>query len=707
DAFGQEIENSDEAGILQLLEDNLLPLLTEFPFASITFTHVDENTTVFGGRDLNTFSLPAGQGSAKQAYQGRLYAGSGRRALSEVFLNPANIQSMLGLELPPVLVTNTLEYGFDPLVDGIKLVTNLARGKLLPGSASINVNLGANPDPRAPIQATGIVPGNLRNIDNVTVSAGVNAVWGSNFGQNALNAVLSRVPGVKDSYSQQQQITSAKSFLEQGIDLGTNVLTIEGFSPLDLVGPLGALGGPVVESLLGLLSLEESAPTLAPGLHLLGGGTGSDTYRVAATVWGVGAALELPDVPLNPDAQDPSAFDYIPEFYDTLDFSEVQQDLDFVIMEVNSANYHDFQSLFDDIAVSAGIGVSPGELALGMQFVLVTDGLFNKNPQEQPAFISEKSLKTLGQIFPDANFNGNIFIATDIENIIGGSGVNTFHFVNGAGLKGTISGDQTVLDYSRFQSANQYARDPSKTGVTVDFGATEYNVYEATGRLVDTFFSDLVPLNWQFGSATGVEGNRFGNIPFVNEAFGSLTQGNFAITGGLKVQGTQYSDRLTGNNDDNIFNLASSNANYILYQDRILRFGDQVDGRLGEDTISYDGYDLPVTVVLPESSSQEIYLTDLAAKFELTYKGKNTAELDAAEIFADKFRDSAEAIKRALLDLGNTGDIEVVGMGRPEEPWKVLFLDDNSTDAISSPSSTVVPGDRAPAARHGVPRRRA
>jgi hypothetical protein len=240
DAFGGEIEGSDAAGVTNFLQDGLLGILTEFSFGTITFTHIDENTVIFGGRDLNTFAVT---GFGTKTFPGKLIAGSGRRPVTESVLDPTSIQAMLGLELPRLTVSNTLAY---------------ETGIGLPIKPKPRVvNLGA---PGRPKTAPGLLPGNLENIHNVTVGPGINVLLGS-------------------------------EFFDSPFSLGANVFTIQGEPILPLLQFAGV--DPVVQNSTTALRVDDLIGTSALGMHVMAG-SGHDGLRhlpVQRHLLGSGAGL--------------------------------------------------------------------------------------------------------------------------------------------------------------------------------------------------------------------------------------------------------------------------------------------------------------------------------------------------------------------------------------------------------------------------------
>jgi Ca2+-binding RTX toxin-like protein len=639
-----------ETGVHEELPDfvaELLDSLTDqrFNFATITFTDVDANTVIYGGRGANTYSI-----DRHVDFTGRVVGGTGLRGPLKILV-PA-IKNLLKLELPQMTVTNTLEY------------TDF----FYPHRVAIGNQ----------VHATGLPVGHFENITDVRTGGGLNF------------------------FSDSRATSSAQSTLD--FLFGRNNTFTIGSDPVFQKQLLEAAGDSTYRQLLARTA-GKLINRFAPGIHLQAGGTGSDTYVFDALYWGLAGVWESIDIKL--------AGVSIPEFYDTLDFGQVDQDLHFTILEVTTENLDQVR----DLVRSVEDRVNPTErqshgIDIGTNVVLVTDGILTKigrflTDDDQLVELGD-SASLLEALDPGIDLAGNIVVATDIENIIGGKGINTFTFVNGAQLQGTISpgggatgggalfGDlerngAVVLDYS------QYGIAPGSPGIEVHLGAKELDLYEAVG-----FDSDDIPsilhapskIGWQFGSATAVEGNRIFGLEDMVELIPGL-QGavqfvrDFAVGRGLKVVGTPGNDTLDGNSNDNIFVLGGGN--------------DSVDGRGEEeqgDTVSYAGATQPVVVDLGAGQGwQDVQITAAAStvstvqqgsagvnevqavwnngqagSFTLTFDGQTTAPIahDAA----------AAEVEAALEALGNIGDVTVTGAGNQATPWVITFLDPGNSDVL-------------------------
>ncbi len=203
---------------------------------------------------MNTFTMEAG---AK--FDGLLVAGSGLRNPKQIVFDPSAIQQLVGLEFPTVLIKNTLAYEAPDISD--------LNGKTAKALASY-VNLGGIPG--VSVSAPGLNTRSLNNMDNVTVGPGFQVVVGSNYNIGV-------------------GWNGAPTFDASRVRTGANEFTIEGTNLFPIPG----------ENLLSrtLQAARDAVGiTQALGVHLFTGLAGSDIYKFNATLWGVAAIAELPDI---------------------------------------------------------------------------------------------------------------------------------------------------------------------------------------------------------------------------------------------------------------------------------------------------------------------------------------------------------------------------------------------------------------------------
>ncbi|MFO0876531.1 MAG: DUF4347 domain-containing protein [Gemmataceae bacterium] len=403
------------------------------------------------------------------------------------------------------------------------------------------------------------------------------------------------------------------------------------------------------------------------GIHLMTGWFGPDTYQFNSPLWGIAGIFEPPDVQIKGVT--------VPEYYDTLDFSSFFNDLDFTIVEVTTANLNTFRNLIR----SLGNGADPtnstfNTLDVGMNVVVVTDGLFGAQMQDLL-----KKTGTDGIFDTLANDYGirlglNMVIATDIENIIGGMGINTFHFLNGARLPGLISSGISLLSGNRGTIALDYSNYllPGETaGVTV-----------RTGAGADVEIIPAIPLGplgtyparrMLFGGATGVLGNRFGGLEDIFGAFGVDTSiiSNFAIAGASVVTGSRANDSLTGSDNNNDVFVFSPGQ-------------DIIDGKGGMDTLSLAKTTGPLFVDLRRGKARSgrhstLQTTDTANRIDSTLSndatsGTFTLLINGLSTAPIAHNASAQDVKTALEGLSSLiRNVTVSGSGTQASPWSISF----------------------------------
>ncbi len=180
-----------------------------------------------------------------------------------------------------------------------------------------------------------------------------------------------------------------------------------------------------------------------PGFHVLAGLSGGDTYKFSG-FWGLAVVPEIPGVTLVGD---------VVNGHDTLDFSEVGSNLRFDVWSVTTQNKDQLAAMFADAnsQVTGGPNIASTLFEVGTNFIVARDSTL-------------ADLPIISDFLKDTPFfevaSGNTVFATDIENIVGGSGDNTFVFHDGATLTGTISAEGSVaLDYSDYNLSGQERQD--------------------------------------------------------------------------------------------------------------------------------------------------------------------------------------------------------------------------------------------------------
>ena len=202
-------------------------------------------------------------------------------------------------------------------------------------------------------------------------------------------------------------------------------------------------------------NLSFGEPTIAPGLHVMSGMTGGDTY-VFEGFWLGAAVLEGPSV--NAAGVD------LNFGYDTLDFSAIQSDLVFDVHSVTPDNWEYWNDVTDGWLSGQPSGVY-------LNVVLVRNNALASLFQQIPG------------ADPDPAYGLNYVVATGIENIIGGAGGNTVNFHGTGRLDGFVNSHDlgTInFNYDNYDIASAVDRTINSTtydGVVIDATAgTEFEV---------------------------------------------------------------------------------------------------------------------------------------------------------------------------------------------------------------------------------------
>ncbi|MEI6720903.1 MAG: hypothetical protein WCO67_09070 [Betaproteobacteria bacterium] len=174
-----------------------------------------------------------------------------------------------------------------------------------------------------------------------------------------------------------------------------------------------------------------------PGIHILSGMTGGDTYKFSG-FWGAAAVVEIPDVSVNGVALEVG--------YDTLDFSEVESDMRIDVYQLTTDNIGYFKSLFSETVRDAkGEAPKPDMFAVGMNFIIARENSLG-------AVLNSPIVALLGVPNIEETI-GSVVVANDIENLVAGSGKTQIFMHNGATLQGVVSGEgELTFDYSDYLS---------------------------------------------------------------------------------------------------------------------------------------------------------------------------------------------------------------------------------------------------------------
>jgi len=493
--------------------------------------------------------------------------------------------------------------------------------------------------------------GTVKYMTDVAYGAGVNVMFGSNIGLSksqwasisaARNNVSTGLEGVTPSVWDSVfdgDILGANTF-----EVGGNLLVPLAEYAADKAG-IKTDDSRFLKVAGGLASELLDQFTLAPGVHIMSGLTGGDTY-VFQGYWGAAAVLEIPDISITGTSA--------PEFYDTLDLGGYRGDLDFTIYQVSSSNIEILKNLFS--GATTGQTADPPPLEIGTNVVLV---------QAYPEYV-----KGGNQTVPI-----QFIVANDIENISGGHGVNRFKFVDGATIQGTIGssyGGRIEFDYSDYQ--------PLTTGVNVD--ATAGPSLELIPSYTEGAFN-FPGISYSYGSADGVKGNRLGGLEDWLEKAGVPHVGqffkNFAVAGVDKVIGSPKEDILKGLD---VFVIGNGGLDTIEGSDD------------GKSTVSFDNGSFTTTVDLSSGKywfttpqTQQLQITAGGGTFKLTLDGQTTAPLAYNTSTNNLGIQTAGVIQKSLQSLLKSGTVQVSYVASGKR-FNVVF----SESVISRVSALTIDG---------------
>ena len=245
----------------------------------------------------------------------------------------------------------------------------------------------------------------------------------------------------------------------------------------------------------------------------------------------------------------------LPEGYDTLDLSGTGSDTSIDIYDLATLGGDEKSVLWDVLNISNDEGESL--LGLGGNVILVKDESL-KDYFESFGFGSYDFNETWTEA------QGNYIFATDIENLVLGSGETTVKFIGAGSLQGTITpsgGGKLVLDYSEYTGSAKI--DPD--------AGVNYELIPPIEIMPSFTLGDLTiapitwgGLKWNYGSATGIDGNRLMGL----DQYISLVTGykpeNFALTDYSNAVGSAGDDNFKGTGADNIFILGTGGTDTIV-----------------------------------------------------------------------------------------------------------------------------------------------
>ncbi|MCH2180338.1 MAG: hypothetical protein MK106_16220, partial [Mariniblastus sp.] len=205
------------------------------------------------------------------------------------------------------------------------------------------------------------------------------------------------------------------------------------------------------------ISVGDSMSSRPIGAHFLFGGSGRDTYSFVVKTFGLGLVVDdLIDIDVSAEGAAGAALAaFVPR--DTLDLSKTPGDWHFYPYSFGLADL----AAFKDAWGGTGMGGIDGELpiSVGMKAVLATSLKKSEWPDSSP--------------FTEAFNSMNTIFAVGVENIIGGRGKNTFYFSGNNKIYGKISpgyGGSMHLVYADLDITG------SSEGITVDLGKSGIDI---------------------------------------------------------------------------------------------------------------------------------------------------------------------------------------------------------------------------------------
>ncbi len=303
--------------------------------------------------------------------------------------------------------------------------------------------------------------------------------------------------------------------------------------------------------------------SMRPGLDLLSGLSGADTYKFG-TLWGAGAVIETPDLEIGGQP--------IPEALDTLDFSPMfGGDV--------TVDVYDFSLVRSSVGLIDGLDFSDWA-DVGTNFLVVR--------------ASNLVGSTFADLIPGAaggiadllrNAATNFLIATDIESLVGPKFGNlTVRLHGDAELRGTVENGllgTVTLDYSDYGAPVTVTAGTSLAGSVLaalglgggdDPGSGGFDYTEFLDKLgisgvlsslgLDELSLDTIGLGWlpetANAGATGIGGHRLGGLTTIADVFGednvvSQTLAASAVSGLTKVIHSPQADTFTNDGSNVTF----------------------------------------------------------------------------------------------------------------------------------------------------------
>ncbi|HXT32344.1 MAG TPA: M10 family metallopeptidase C-terminal domain-containing protein, partial [Vicinamibacterales bacterium] len=374
------------------------------------------------------------------------------------------------------------------------------------------------------------------------------------------NGVLSPVDAITDLIKSQIQDALTPNFLQNGVGQikGLPNITLDQRNLPSLAAQISDVkfgtGLNLIKGDNGANLFENKFAR--PGISILSGGTGGDTYKLK-NLWGFAAAIEAPDLTILGQP--------VPEALDTVDFSGFIGNIQVDVYQ------------FDAVKTLLG-GIDPSLDFSGYASINTNILVIRGNDFLGDALTGIAGIGGVSDAFN--RFGSSLMVAMDIESLVGPKlGNLNIKMHDGASLRGTVESGllgTVTLDYSDYHSANPVVVTAGQSstdqiagllGLTnavdsVDtfFGGGGAADSGLTKKIIDTALLDPDEILTRIGiselpatataSATGIGGHRFGGLTTIADYFGSgniisQTLSNLAVSGLTKVIGSPGVDNLT------------------------------------------------------------------------------------------------------------------------------------------------------------------
>ena len=611
---------------VETVQDLTLPLVGKGPVLrnqTLSISHIDKNTVIYAGRYKNLFAIDKGA-----VFQGRFVGGEGG-AFGGALTFPGR--------------------SIDKLRDGLTFFENGATGLNTQDLAKIYFTVQNTVTYTSPIESfvgnrgktgQGFLLPNYINMEKLVrpEAADFKAVKSQLVLGNVIGPAIDRyhkarkdgegpfnpdrefgttgVSGIVDNF---KDINLGEVVVNGGINLvrGTDYVLD------DLLETFDDNGNPFAIVKSGADTITVGG--LEPGLHLLAGGSGADTYKFKSDFWG--AALIVDDLfsvnfSTTNDAVDATLGAIFPS--DRADFSRVTKDLYFTAWRLSTADIGFMKSFYEATGLdSIGFDVGVTAVLVTTASPLDSEGNFSLEQAVTNPYVGfAEAFKNIGNASPLDLYPPSFAITIGVENILGGRGDNTFTFVDGATLGGRIEpgyGGTVTMNYADFLESDD------TDGIDVDLGSgADFEVLPSLTDIVDSLgLGDIVPgylaetllpsnVTYQFGNATG------------------LGDGTLGVAVGSNVTGTDNDDTIIGNTNSNTL---IGGAGMDVLDGEVGK--DILDGGSGNDELRGGGDDDTITAGTGNDSvngggGSDIYVANSDASLIIYSTGSTYTEPNSA-----------------------------------------------------------------------------